>query len=111
MPASATVRIAVAQINPVVGDIAGNARLIQASAAKAKMLGADLLLTPELVLTGYPPEDLLLRDGFFRATAQSLGELAGKLAGMPAVIGHPHAHGGCRYNAASLLRGGRVETT
>jgi NAD+ synthetase len=105
------VKIAVAQINPVVGDLAGNARLILESAETAKQLGADVLLTPELVLTGYPPEDLLLRDGFYRATEQALAELAGKLAGMPAVIGHPHAQAGRRYNAASLLRGGRVEAT
>jgi NAD+ synthase (glutamine-hydrolysing) len=111
MTASVTVKIAVAQINPVVGDLAGNVRLILASAETAKQLGADLLLTPELVLTGYPPEDLLLRDGFYRATERALAELAGKLAGMPAVIGHPHAQDGRRYNAASLLRGGRVAAT
>jgi NAD+ synthase (glutamine-hydrolysing) len=105
------VKIAVAQINPVVGDMAGNIRLILGSADAARRLDADLLLTPELVLTGYPPEDLLLRDGFYRATEHALGELAGKLAGMPAVIGHPHMQAGRHYNAASLLRGGRVETT
>jgi NAD+ synthase (glutamine-hydrolysing) len=107
----ATVKIAVAQINPVVGDIAGNAKLILAAADAARKLGADLLLTPELVLTGYPPEDLLLRDGFYLATDAALTELAGKLAGLPVVVGHPHMHNGRRHNAASLLRGGRVETT
>ena len=111
MNASVTVNIAVAQINPVVGDFAGNVRLILQSAETARKLGADLLLTPELVLTGYPPEDLLLRDGFFRTTEAALGELAAKLSGMPALIGHPCSQEGRRYNAASLLRDGRVETT
>jgi NAD+ synthase (glutamine-hydrolysing) len=95
----------------VVGDIAGNVRLILTAAETARQLGADLLLTPELVLTGYPPEDLLLRDGFYRATEQALAELAGKLADMPAVVGHPRMQDGRRYNAASLLREGRVEAT
>jgi NAD+ synthase (glutamine-hydrolysing) len=104
-------RIAVAQINPVLGDLAGNMRLILGAAKEAQRLGADLLLTPELVLTGYPPEDLLLRDGFYRAAAAALNELAGKLDGMPAVVGHPQLKDGLRYNAASLLRGGRVAAT
>src|SRR5580658_4659727 len=107
----ATVRVAIAQINPVVGDIAGNVKLILAAADSARMLGADLLLTPELVLTGYPPEDLLLREGFYRASDAALAELAGKLEGMPLVVGHPRMHDGRRHNAASLLRGGRVEAT
>jgi NAD+ synthetase len=109
--ANRQVRIAVAQINPVVGDMAGNVRLILESAKMATALGADLLLTPELALTGYPPEDLLLRDGFYRAADSALRELAGKLEGIAAIVGHPHAEGGRRRNAASLLRGGRIETT
>src|SRR5271165_377851 len=100
-----SLRIAVAQINPILGDLAGNVRMILAAADEAKRLGADLLLTPELVLTGYPPEDLLLRDGFYRAAAAALNELAGKLTGMPAVVGHPQLKDSRRYNAASLLRG------
>ena len=103
--------IAVAQINPVVGDMAGNVSLMLKSADEAKRLGADLLLTPELSITGYPPEDLLLRDGFYRAADSALRELAAKIAGMPAIVGHPHMQGGRRYNAASLLRDGRVEVT
>jgi len=105
------IRIAIAQINPVVGDMDGNVRLILAAAGQAKQLGADLLLAPELAVTGYPPEDLLLRDGFYRAADRALHELAGKLAGMPTVVGHPQLIDGRRYNAASLLRDGRVETT
>ena len=109
-----SVRIAVAQINPIVGDIAGNARLIADSAAAAKALGADLLLTPELSLSGYPPEDLLLRDGFYRAADAALHELAARLgeaSAVPVLVGHPHMKDDKRYNAASLLRDGRVAAT
>jgi NAD+ synthetase len=105
-----TLKIAVAQINCTVGDLAGNAARILAAAAAAQRLGADLLLTPELALCGYPPEDLLLRPDFHRACARELAALAGKLP-LPAVVGHPEMRGLLRYNAASLLRGGRIEAT
>jgi len=106
----AVLKIAVAQIDCTVGDLAGNAARILAAADEAVLLGADLLLTPELALCGYPPEDLLLRPDFHRACARALTALAGKLP-LPAVIGHPEMRGPLRYNAASLLRGGRVEAT
>jgi len=102
--------IAIAQINCTVGDLAGNSQRILAAAERAKALGADLLLTPELALCGYPPEDLLLRPDFYRATQRHLAELAGRLC-LPTVVGHAHAHGGQRYNCASLLRNGAIETT
>ncbi|MBS3934658.1 MAG: NAD+ synthase [Sulfuritalea sp.] len=105
-----TLKIAVAQINCTVGDLAGNAARILAAADEARQLGADLLLTPELALCGYPPEDLLLRPDFHRACARELTTLAGKLP-LPAVVGHPEMRGLLRYNAASLLRGGRIEAT
>lgn len=104
-------KLAVAQINPTVGDLAGNAAKILASAEKAKQHGAQLLLAPELGLCGYPPEDLLLRDGFYDACAQTLSELAVKTNGIAVVVGHPHEHEGSRYNAASLLRGGEIAAT
>ena len=108
-------RIAVAQINCTVGDLAGNARLILAAARQAEARGADLLLTPELALCGYPPEDLLLRPDFYRACAREMGELvqatASACPGIALLVGHPEEHQGKRYNAASLLRGGRVEST
>ena len=62
-----TLKIAIAQINATVGDLAGNAARILDFAQRAKAQGADLLLTPELVLCGYPPEDLLLRDDYYAA--------------------------------------------
>jgi NAD+ synthase (glutamine-hydrolysing) len=104
-------KLAIAQINCVLGDLAGNAANILRYAEQARQQGAQLLLTPELSLCGYPPEDLLLRDGFYRACEQALADLAGKLSGIAVVVGHPHEQGGKRYNAASLLRDGAVAAT
>jgi len=105
-----TLKIAVAQINCVVGDLAGNARRILDAAGEAKAAGADLLLTPELALCGYPPEDLLLRPDFYRACARELQQLA-VAAPLPMVVGHPEAWSGRHYNAATLLEGGAVCAT
>ena len=104
-------KLAIAQINCVLGDLAGNAAKILQHAEQAKQQGAQLLLTPELSLCGYPPEDLLLRDGFYRVCAQALAELAGKVSGIAVVVGHPHERDGKRYNAASLLRDGKIAAT
>ncbi|HTY02844.1 MAG TPA: NAD+ synthase, partial [Rhodocyclaceae bacterium] len=100
-----SLKIAVAQINCTVGDIAGNARRILDAAREAKAAGADLLLTPELALCGYPPEDLLLRPDFYRACAHELDALA-EAAPLPMVVGHPEAWSGRHYNAATLLQDG-----
>jgi NAD+ synthetase len=108
---SNTVKIAVAQINCVLGDLAGNAARILESAARAKAAGAQVLLTPELSLCGYPPEDLLLRDGFFRDCAAALEKLAAEVRGISVVVGHPQLAAGRRYNAASLLQEGKVAAT
>ncbi len=104
-------KIAIAQINCAVGDLKGNAAKILEMAERARQGGASLLLTPELSLCGYPPEDLLLRSGFYRASLEALTELAGKLAGIAVVVGHPLEEDGKRYNAASLIRDGRIEAT
>ena len=104
-------KLAVAQINCTVGDLAGNAAKILAYAGRAKQQGATLLLTPELSLCGYPPEDLLLREGFYLACDQALHELAEQVQGISVVVGHPHADGDKHYNAASVLRDGRIITT
>ena len=104
-------KLAIAQINCVLGDLAGNTANILQYAEQARQQGAQLLLTPELSLCGYPPEDLLLRDGFYRACEHALADLAGKLSGIAVVVGHPHERGGKRYNAASLLRDGAVAAT
>ena len=103
-------RIAIAQINATVGDLACNAAKILEFSVRARDAGADVLLTPELALSGYPPEDLLMRHDFYRACTSRLRELAGA-APLPLVVGHPEEDGDRRYNAASLLRNGRVEAT
>jgi NAD+ synthetase len=108
---SKAIRIAVAQIDCVLGDLSGNAARIRDCATRAKAAGAQILLTPELSLCGYPPEDLLLRDGFFRDCAAALDELAAALPAIRVIVGHPQLAGGRRYNAASLLQDGRIAAT
>ncbi|HLY97140.1 MAG TPA: NAD+ synthase, partial [Sideroxyarcus sp.] len=104
-------KIAIAQINCTVGDLAGNAAKIADYAQRAKAQGAKLLLTPELSLCGYPSEDLLLRDGFYHACDAALAELAKQAQGIILLVGHPHRVGDKRYNAASVLRDGKVTAT
>lgn len=104
-------KLAIAQINSLVGDLDGNAAMILRYAEQAKQQGAQLLLTPELGLCGYPPEDLLLRKGFNHACARALNDLAAKISGVAVVVGHPHELDGKCYNAASLLRDGVVAKT
>jgi NAD+ synthase (glutamine-hydrolysing) len=130
-------RIALAQINVTVGDFAGNVAKIAAAARAAHAGGAKLLIAPELALSGYPPEDLLLRPAFYTASAAALAELAKALeplAGLQVIVGHPYrehreaardanGHGNANrpierglppvdtYNAASLIAGGKVVGT
>jgi NAD+ synthase (glutamine-hydrolysing) len=111
---SAKVRVAVAQINCTVGDFTGNQRRIVQAAAQAVQAGADLLLTPELSVSGYPPEDLLLRGSFFQAADAALLKLTAELSQFPelrVVVGHPLAREGQRFNAASVLLRGVVAGT
>jgi NAD+ synthase (glutamine-hydrolysing) len=103
------IKIALAQMNPTLGDLDRNAAQIVAFARQASAAGAEILVTPELVLCGYPPEDLALRADFYDENARVLDALAGKLpAGLTAVVGHPLAEGENRYNAASVLRDGAI---
>ena len=102
--------IALAQINPVVGDLGGNAKLIRDAAEVAHCAGAKLLITPELALTGYPPEDLLLRPAFIEAAADALDQLRTALAAYPSlavIVGHPLKTPQGLHNAASVLRDGQ----
>ncbi len=108
--AQAPVSIAVAQLNLTVGDLVGNADHIIAALDDARAAGAQLLLTPELALSGYPPEDLLLRPDFYRACAREVERIAAAARGVTVVLGHPVEDGGERYNAASVLRDGAVLT-
>jgi len=108
---SSQVSVAVAQINCTVGDLEGNSRRIVDMARRAAAARADVLLTPELSLTGYPPEDLLLRRAFYGAVDGALSRLAAQLLQFPdlrVIVGHPLAREGQRFNAASLLQGGVV---
>ena len=82
-------RLALAQINAVVGDLDGNRERILAGLDEARAAGAELVLFPELAVTGYPPEDLLLRPAFVRAAAASLREVARACTGMTALVGTP----------------------
>jgi NAD+ synthase (glutamine-hydrolysing) len=108
---SSRVRVAVAQVNCTVGDFEANSRRILEMAARAAQAGAHVLLTPELALSGYPPEDLLLRRAFYGAADAALKRLAAQLlqfSELHVVVGHPLAREGRRFNAASVLRGGVV---
>jgi len=106
-----SVRIAIAQINATVGDFSGNRARIVEFARRARQQNAELLLTPELALCGYPPEDLLLRDDFCSACESELEVLAGELPDIAVLVGHPEQRDGRRYNAATLLSGGRRVAT
>lgn len=81
-------RVALAQINPTVGDLAGNTRLIKSWIKQARKAGADLVAFPELAVTGYPPEDLLLKPRFIADNRQAMTELARECAGIVAVVGY-----------------------
>jgi NAD+ synthase/NAD+ synthase (glutamine-hydrolysing) len=108
--AHSPVSIAVAQLNLTVGDLVGNADQIIAAVEAARAAGADLLLTPELALSGYPPEDLLLRPDFYRACNRETARIAAAATGITVVLGHPAEDGFERYNAASVLRDGQLLT-
>ena len=104
-------KIALAQINCIVGDITGNANKILDYAKRAYEGGASLIITPELALCGYPPEDLLFRDDFNRACEQALARLAQQVSGITILIGHPHQENGKLYNAASVIENGEITAT
>jgi len=109
-------KIAIAQLNPTIGDLAGNAQLILAAAQRAIAQGARLLLTTELALCGYPPRDLLMQPSFIATMAQTLAQLAQDLPPNLAVLvgtvtPNPTATltgGKSLYNTAALLEGGRI---
>ena len=120
---SSPLRVALCQWNPVVGDLSGNAAALRARIGAAREQRADVVIFPELSLTGYPPEDLLLKPGFVRDAAAALGEVAACATGIVACVGTPHgpiaetagtpeagaAPAGPRLrNGAAVLAGGRV---
>ncbi len=101
-------RLALAQIDTVVGDIAGNEKKIRAALADAGSQKADLILFPELAVTGYPPEDLLLRPGFLEAARGSLERIARQVRGPVALIGAPYLDGDL-YNACAVCAGREIK--
>ena len=111
-------KLAIAQFDPTVGDLTGNARQILAAAQTAAAQGAQLLLTPELSLCGYPPKDLLLRPGFIQQMQTTLAQLATELPeGLTALVGlaQPNAEAGQKgqkplYNSMALLENGMIKT-
>ncbi len=108
----AKLRVALAQFDFPVGAVARNAERIAQMIAHARdVLRADLVVFPELALSGYPPEDLLVRPSFLAACEAALQRIAADVRGIAAVVGWPQAAGAIVYNAASLLRDGRVEAT
>jgi NAD+ synthase len=106
-----TISIACAQVNPTVGDVVGNLALVRRARDEAAALGADLVVFPELVLVGYPPEDLVLRPALVDAAAAALHELERESrSGSPGlVVTLPWRANGCLHNAAALVANGRSE--
>jgi NAD+ synthase len=110
MNKTAEFRVTLAQLNPTVGDVEGNAAKARAARAQAHADGADLMVLPELFITGYPPEDLVLKPAFQAACREAVEALARETAdGGPAVlIGTPWVEDDKLYNACALLDGGRI---
>ncbi len=105
-------RIALGQLNLLVGDVAGNAAKMIAAAQRARdELRADVIVFPELAITGYPPEDLLLRPDLSVRVELALGEMLKGISGIDVIVGYPKRQYGKLFNAASLLRGRRVAAT
>ena len=114
-PKALTMKIALAQLNPTVGDIAGNCRLIVEATERAASFGADLVVCSELVVSGYPPKDLLLREGFSSACDRAVQKLAATIpVGIGVIVGHPthwNVPADRVANAASLIADGKVLST
>jgi NAD+ synthase (glutamine-hydrolysing) len=101
-------RIALAQVNPTVGDIEGNARLIAEAIDRARAARAQLVVLPEQALTGYPAEDLWLKPHFLHAARQALGEIASRAREIVALVGFPERDA-ATYNAAAVLADGALQ--
>src|SRR5205807_8524255 len=104
-----SLRIALAQLNFLVGDVQGNAaRIIAATRHARSSLGADLVLFPELALSGYPPEDLLFHRGFRRQIESGLTKVREEVQDISVMVGFPEYAGTAIYNSAALISGGMI---
>lgn len=104
-------KISLAQINPTVGDLNYNYKLIIKHAQIAKKSGAEILITPELSICGYPPEDLLLNNEFISKCKYYVEEIAKNCIGLKLIVGYPRKFKGKLFNSASILYGGRIQKT
>ena len=105
---STTLRIALAQLNFFVGDVAGNTQRVIDTAAQARDLGADLVMFPELTLCGYPPEDLLFHNGLRRQVGAALERVREETRGVAVMVGYPEYQAENIYNSATLVRDGET---
>jgi NAD+ synthase (glutamine-hydrolysing) len=105
---SVRIRVAMAQIDPTVGDLEGNLQTIRRYIDDAKRLHADLVVFPELSVTGYPPQDLLLETDFVKQNKKLLSELISRNSGIPGVIGFVDYDGKSLYNAAAVFASGKI---
>lgn len=106
-----SVIVAIVQMNSIVGDITGNAQKIKEAVLQAASHGADIVLTPECGLVGYPPEDLLFRQAFYdqtEATLHALAEDFAQYTDITVIVGHPFTENGAYFNGASVLQKGKV---
>lgn len=110
-PGKTAIELALAQLNPTVGDLAGNADLVIRAAGRAHDSGAELALFPELALCGYPPEDLVLRSDFLAAARAQLERVAAQTAQITSLVGFPMATTGGVANALAVLADGEVQGT
>ena len=104
-------RVALAQINPTVGDLAGNSALIRANLIEAKKAGAHVIVFPEMIVTGYPVEDLATRPSFQSASIEAINSLATHIATdgcgeLVAVVGYLDRNNGAPQNAIAIIHGG-----
>ena len=104
-------KISLAQINPTVGDVQSNLKLIVKHAKIAQKSNAEILITPELSICGYPPEDLLLNKTFIQDCDKSLIKIAKKFPKLKIIVGHPRSSKGMLFNSASILYKGKIEAT
>ena len=103
-----TFRLALAQVNPTVGDIAGNTDIVLQRIEEARAAQADLVALPELMLTGYPPEDLLLKPSFIRDNIAALERVVAASKGIAVVVGFVNSEGNQVYNAAAVAHNGKL---